>query len=1183
MQTGMRPSHRALILACVCLAVTGAAAQYRASIQGTVTDASKAVIKGAKVSVASQDSGRTIEMQSSDSGFYTATGLAPGLYTVSVSLAGFKSSVTKDLEVSAESVKGLNVTLEVGGASEQVVVNGDAVPALQTEDGNLTSTISDKTIQALPQFRGDPFELLRVTPGVFGLGARDSGGNSANLPNAAGTGGSIFGIYQTENTVQVSANGQRVDSNGYSLDGVSTNSQAHGGATVLTPNQESIKEIKVEVNAYNAENGHNAGAVVETVSKSGTNNLHGSFGYRLHSPGLNARQRWNGPSGTPQRDPQLIRNYFGSVGAPIIKNKLFAFFSFDHMRTSGATISSSWEETPQYIGSLTSGTIAAQLFGLKGAGFFNPKPGVLQTVPSGQPIGQSPACFDLALDDTSERDGNGNPTGNMNCHAITATTADIGSRLGTSGIVTSPLGGGLDGIPDVQFLTYSGKPDTLNATQFNGRMDFQATQKDLIAFSVYKSPFLKSFQPGGWVDGRQYNVFNTDAQHDVATALWSRTINSTTINEARMNVTHWYFDELKGNPQAPFGLPTGDISVNNKTIKSGFFTGPGIFHQATYSFRDTLSKVHNSHVLKFGFGYDKEQNNDTSAWGAHPEYQFNNLWSYANDAPGSQNTSTFDPNTGAITRFTKYVRVGDYALFGQDTWKVRSNLTLTMGLRWEYTTPLREKNNNLSHVVLGQGANTLADLRIVKGGDLSGGDHNNFGPQFGFAWSPSKFNNRIVWRGGFGVAYTKIGEAKILNARGNPPSFIATGLSSDPANSKCCLVYGVSSKGAYAFDGYPVNPIVKLQFDPKTGLPIPNGNVFYAKPDIAGPVQNLRTPYTLHYSLEMQYDVGHQWVTSLSYQGSQSRKMERTINYRLLYQVPQDPNCTPDPNNPSKCDLVGNVSLSRTDTNSSYNALLARVTHNFSHGVEFNANYRWSKSIDVCSYDENCGDQQSFQINQKLERGPSDFDVTHSLTSVVTYELPFFKGRHDLLYTVAGGWRLGTIVTLNSGFPWTPIFAYTGTTCQNLTLAGISCTSRPGSYLGGAGSNYNTDTFKKQGGNFPNGGLAYFTPSTNGLPGVGRNSFRGPRYTGIDLSFGKRFTLPKLPLFGEDAGFELKANAFNIFNKLNLTPFAFNSDSTKVGFADPNGGVGPTANPRFGQSQGALSGRTIEMQARFSF
>jgi len=171
---------------------------------------------------------------------------------------------------------------------------------------------------------------------------------------------------------------------------------------------------------------------------------------------------------------------------------------------------------------------------------------------------------------------------------------DLGSNTGSPGtIVSAPTGGGLDGIPDVQLLEYSGKPDTINATQFNGRLDFQATQKDLIAFSVYKSPFIKSFQPGGWVDGRQYNVFNTDAQHDAATALWTRTINGTTVNEARFNVTHWFFDELKGNPQAPWGLPTEThFNLGNIAVKEEKYQEALREFEAAAKLDPDLSKVH---------------------------------------------------------------------------------------------------------------------------------------------------------------------------------------------------------------------------------------------------------------------------------------------------------------------------------------------------------------------------------------------------------------------------------------------------------------------------------------------------------------------------------------------------------------------------------------------------------------
>ncbi len=188
-----------LLLAGAVLFVTVAHAQFRAGIQGTVTDSTGAIVKGAKITVTSQETGASQEAITNDEGFYSVSHLGPGLYTINASLTGFKTKIIKDV---------------------------------------ISGTISQQQVQELPQFRGDPFELLRLTPGVFGLGARSSNGDAANLPNYAGTGGSIFGIFQTENSVQVSAGGQRVDANGYEVDGVSTNSQRHGGATVLTPNEE---------------------------------------------------------------------------------------------------------------------------------------------------------------------------------------------------------------------------------------------------------------------------------------------------------------------------------------------------------------------------------------------------------------------------------------------------------------------------------------------------------------------------------------------------------------------------------------------------------------------------------------------------------------------------------------------------------------------------------------------------------------------------------------------------------------------------------------------------------------------------------------------------------------------------------------------------------------------------------
>ncbi len=1122
-------------------------AQFRAGIQGTVTDASGAVVGGVAVTVTNQETGLAQKATTSAGGFYSVSNLAPGRYTVSASFTGFKTKIITDVEVSAEAVQGVNLTIEPGDVATTVTVTGESIPALQTEDATQSGTLTRLDVASLPQFRGDPFELLRLTPGVFGQGARDSGGNASNLPNYSGVGGSNRGIFQIENAVQVSSNGSRVEANGYYLDGVTTNSQGWGGATVITPNEEAVKEIKVDVSPYSAETSHGAGAVVQVVSQNGTNAFHGSAVLRVHTPGLNAYQKWGGPNGaSPNRDNLLTHDVLGSLGGPILKDRLFFFYSFDHLKTGGAQYrASSWEETSQWISQLPSGSLAAKTFAVPGSDFRNPK-----NLPS--------TCALLGL------------TEGPNC-ATVAGGVDLGSNTGTPGtLVNAATGGGLDGTPDVVHLEYDGQNDNISATQHNGRLDFNATQKDRITFSVFDVPQKKAFLAGGWIDGRRYDLFNTDARNYTAALMWTRTINPTIVNEARMNVTRWYFDEIKSNPQAPFGLPVTNIQIPNNTIHTGFPFGPGVFYQTTYTFRDTLSKVHNSHVLKFGAEIAREQNNSATTWAARPTYDFNNLWSFANDAPIDEATTTFNPKTGAPTDFRKYIRVSTYGFFAQDTWKARPNLTFTLGLRYDYFTPLHDKFGRLSNLVLGSGDAALTGAKIVTGGNLSQPDRNNFGPQIGFAWSPKslvghEFNNRFVLRGGFGVAYSRVPESLLLNAVGNPPDFIATSLPTDE------VVYGFSSVGIYSFNGFPSNPAAILTFDPNTGLPI--GGEHLAKPDIKGPLQNLATPYILHFSMEGQYDLGGNWVANLSYQGSQARKYPRGLNYALFF--PQNTN-------------INTVTMFQTDVNSHYNAMLAGVTHRMSKGLEFNIHYRLSRSSDYCSSDNGCWPGQSaaqtFPFDQRTEWGPSDFDVRHSITAYAVWELPIMRNRHDWLHTVAGGWKLSPILSYNTGFPWTPVVG----TCTG-NIFGNVCPVRPVAYKGGAGTDYSNSTFMRQGGNFPGASDQYFTvvnsPMGSGLlppvPGVGRNSFRGPRYTGFDMSFGKRFTFPKLPLLGENAGLEIRADAYNLFNKINLSPFTFNSGSTNLGSFGPTGTFQPSAT--FGQATSALSGRVVEMYARFSF
>jgi hypothetical protein len=279
------------ILACCglpLLLVLPAAAQLKAAIQGTVTDASGAAVPSAKVTLTSTETHREQVTQSSGEGVYRFDGLAPGRYAVAVEAAGFKKETSENIQVLAEQTQGVNISLSPGQVTESVTVSADSAQAIQTENANVGGTLTTDQVERLPQIGRDPYELVRLTPGVFGLGARDGSGNSIGLPNTTGPGGSNTSIFQTENQVPISANGQRLSDNNFMIDGVTVNSQNWGGAAVVTPNQESVKQITVHSEAYDAEYGRNSGAQIETVSKNGTDQFHGSGFFQFQDPNFNA-------------------------------------------------------------------------------------------------------------------------------------------------------------------------------------------------------------------------------------------------------------------------------------------------------------------------------------------------------------------------------------------------------------------------------------------------------------------------------------------------------------------------------------------------------------------------------------------------------------------------------------------------------------------------------------------------------------------------------------------------------------------------------------------------------------------------------------------------------------------------------------------------------------------------------
>ena len=219
-----------------------------------------------------------------------------------------------------------------------------------------------------------------------------------------------------------------------------------------------------------------------------------------------------------------------------------------------------------------------------------------------------------------------------NCNTV-AGGLDIGSidTGATPGTLQPGIGGGLDGIPDIQFSQLS-IPDSSTAQQYNARVDYQVTENDLVAFSMYFVPNDRTFNDAWEIEGVPASTSPRARRNMVGTLLWTRTLSDTAINEARFNVTRWYFDEVASNPDIGWGIPQARVFFQ-QFIPFGNLVGPGVFSQNTFNFRDTLTKVVGAHALKFGVDVIREQNNDKAPWAGRPEFSFDNLWSFANDAP----------------------------------------------------------------------------------------------------------------------------------------------------------------------------------------------------------------------------------------------------------------------------------------------------------------------------------------------------------------------------------------------------------------------------------------------------------------------------------------------------------------------------------------------------------------------
>ncbi len=296
-----------------------AQAQYRTSIQGVVTDSTGAVVSGATLTLTNPATNEKQVRTSDSSGVFNFNALAAAPFRLEVEKTGFEKKVIDNLVLIPDQANGLSVVLVVGALSQTVNVDASALPPLETETASVNGVVTDNQIQHMPSFGRDVLKLAELAPGQFSDEANASGGGGFNLPGTQTGAGASFGangIFKTENGAQVIANGNQTENNGISIDGISTTSAVWGGGTVITPSEESVDEVKIVTNSYDAEDGRFTGAQLQITSKSGTNTIHGSLFFTTHQPNLNAYQPFNGDGISPTRDNSKFNQFGGSVGGP---------------------------------------------------------------------------------------------------------------------------------------------------------------------------------------------------------------------------------------------------------------------------------------------------------------------------------------------------------------------------------------------------------------------------------------------------------------------------------------------------------------------------------------------------------------------------------------------------------------------------------------------------------------------------------------------------------------------------------------------------------------------------------------------------------------------------------------------------------------------------------------------------
>jgi hypothetical protein len=970
-----------------------------AALRGTVTDSTGAVVPNAAITVRSVDTGRAYTTQSDHAGAYYVAGLPPGAYTLTVQKEGFQRLVREGIVLTVNQEALVDASLAVGAVAQQTVVQ-EAVPLLETQGATISGLVGQKQILDLPLNGRDFYQLSLLQPGVEPIAA-----NSFPSP------------WQNTTNGKFAANGMRPSMNTTLVDGAEVSDPGHnqplGGPSGSALGVDTIREFRVLTNMYTAEFGRNGGAVVQVVTKSGSNDFHGSAFEFLRNDALDAKNFFDR---TDLPIPKLRRNQFGgTLGGPIVKDRTFFFLSYEGFRERKGETQLFPTPTPAARqGMLPSGNVTVNPNIVPYLNFY--------------PLPNVPGKLDLG-------DGTG---------------------LNTSIAV-----------------------ERTDENYFVVRVDHQLSSRDsLVGRYVFDDgdsfkPFMSTKVPG--FDG----VVNTRNQFAVLTE--QHTFSSRLLNEFRASYNRLNYIQKPAalNPGLSTSLkpgdhPIGEIDVGGLPSLGNAFTIPVGEAANIIHFLDHLTYTVSRHTLKSGVDIRRFQVNGPFDLGLNGFYIFGSLRDFLTASNfffiGTASTSP-DSNRG--------YRQTNFAAFFEDEFRVTSNLTLNMGLRYEYNTSPSEQHGRLANI-----RNPLTDTSTT-GGDIFNPPKDLFAPRLGLAWSPFGSHKTSV-RAGVGTFFDLIKQDIYGDTRWLPPFYNLLG--------------GVGT------------------FRNPTTFPF----------GISVPIQfNINQPYALSYNFQIQQELTPNTLVTAGYVGSRGNHLTRSGEANPTAFSPATGFNPAGPRlNPS---FPGSILRIVTDAQSFYNSFQLGVQHRTSKGLFFQASYTLAKSIDDASgpflsdFLSEVGPVQDL-FNRKGNRGLSAFDTRHNFVFNALYELPLGPGK-ALGSSLTGaaarlveGWQIGGILSLNAGFPFLVRHADNHSLNGELFVAdrpnlapGAHCT-----ILGDPTRWFDPSVFLAQPAGF--------------YGNAGRNICSGPNFRNLD------FSILKNTRIGERVNVQFRTEFFNIANHPNFGP-----------------------------------------------